>query len=53
MSNEIEKYIQEGKAIQVKEILSSEVFAALGGSFPETTINRIVEKIDKVYYGTE
>jgi len=53
MDEQTAKYIQEGKAIQVKEILSSEVFAALGGSFPETTINRIVDKINKVYYGND
>jgi len=53
MDQETEKYIREGKALQVKALLTSEVFTALGGSFPETTINRIVEKIDKVYFGTE
>ena len=50
MDKETKKYIREGQAIQVKEILVSEVFTALGGSFPETTVNRIVEKIDKVYF---
>ena len=53
VDQETEKYIREGKALQVKALLTSEVFTALGGSFPETTINRIVDKIDKVYFGTE
>ena len=51
MNQETVQYIREGKKLQVKSIFETDLFAALGGSLPETAMNRLIDKIDKVYYG--
>jgi hypothetical protein len=53
MEKEVEQYIREGKKLMIKEVFAKDLFAALGGSLPETTIDRLVDKIDKIYYNEE
>ena len=51
MDKETTQYIREGKKLQVKSIFETDLFAALGGSLPETTMARLLDKIDQVYNG--